>query len=135
MKIYLKLFVLGLLAVSLVGCNESSKKDARREKLAAHSNYNAKVELEKANQQIEELDGEIESLKSQLEMSKNRELDCMTDKGTEFMDMITPIMEEMTALKQKNLELKAKLNVPLVDPSVMQEDILEIQSPNEPNTP
>ena len=118
MKTYFKLFALVLLAVLFAGCSESSKKDGRRERLAAHSNYGAKVELEKANEQIDKLGSEIESLTSQLELSKERELDCMTEKGNEFMDMITPIMEEMTALQQENIELKEKLAVPSVDVNV-----------------
>lgn len=121
MKTYIKLIVIVGLAVLFVGCSEASKKDSRRERLAAHSNYGAKVELEKANEQIEKLDSEIESLKSQLELSKERELDCMTEKGNEFMDMITPIMEEMTALQQENLELKEKLDVPSADANAVEQ--------------
>lgn len=96
-------------AISIIGCQEQAQTSPQREKLQGHLVHQLKLEIDQKDAQIAQLDKKLKECNTELTKSQKQANDCMTSQGNEFMEMITPIMDEMDALRAENQQLKSQL--------------------------
>ncbi len=98
------------IALFLNGCAQNrSDNEPKRERLRAHENYQLTQQLQQSNQTIQLQSEQIDQLQSELQETTKLYQECMNKEGTQFMELITPIMDELEATRQENQQLKQQL--------------------------
>lgn len=97
--------------VFLLGCQEqqSDVNAEKLEKLQAHKSYQLSVELEQAQAKINQQSEDIENLQKELQKKTKLYEECMTKEGTQFMEMIAPMLDELENTKKQNQQLRKEL--------------------------
>lgn len=128
------IFIFSVCLISLVifgGCQAPNAQSAKLARLDAHLSHNLRLELMEKDKQILELQKELERCNSELEKHTKIATDCQNEKANEFMEMINPIMDELSKVKLENVELKAELEKLKSGPKVEDTNTSSV----EPNAP